>query len=467
MIDAKDLKLEIVTKARNDGLLRPVVYSEEATKVLNVRPVKTEWGWDQGRPIYGRLPMISEAYQKSYDIDHAAVYLDPSIPIAVGPGTLQVLKYERDWRILDVQSGTITWEFGELNVERLRIDTASLDSGRGLQDGVYQVGYRLKRVPREKETLYPGYAKAYAEETSIGEILFAYDISGDTSEHRAAYAITDQRAQSWWPNDYYGADGYLVGTHYTFDFKEPTSIESFNLHADADKAGANLALYTSEDAILWRKRGQYQPTDSGWSVDSQGDDVQYYRLFFWDGNVSINHITFTGTGYIRDRQVLFEDSIAEPYIENMYDAIEDNHILLAAFTVIGGAIHSVDDKRRVTYEKYQPVASWLTKFSDEQIRCRFNDVVRYAQRSMAPSTASYHYYDEMDDSLCWGLGEVSLGSETDVPIIRYPTEIELIDPTVEPTSIDHVLQPVSDGHIATRPYAQTTLQNWSLDNGLY
>ena len=130
-------------------------------------------------------------------------------------------------------------------------------------------------------------------------------------------------------------------------------------------------------------------------------------------------------------------------------------------------IQSVNDKRRVTYEKYQPVADWITKFSDEQLRCRFSDVVNYSIKSLAPPSASFHHYDEMDDSTCWGLGQASIGTILDVPVINYPSEIELIDPVVEPISIDHVLQPVSDGHLATPPYAQTTLQDWSMDNGHY
>ena len=466
-MEAKDLSLEIATKIRNDGLTRPTVYSPEALKVLSAEPIKTAWGWDHGRPVYNRLPMVSEAYQKSYDVDQAQVYLDPTIPIAVGPGTLEVVKNQRDWRILDVQSGTITWEHGELSTERLRIDTSALDSGRGLQDGVYQVGYRLKQQRQNNNAQYPGFALAYAEERSLSDMQFAYDVSGDTPEHRSAYAINDNQNNSWWPNDYHGADSYITGTHYTLDLLEPTQTQQFTLRADEELAGANLAYYASEDAILWRKREQITAVDDVWTVDAQGDDTRYHRFFFWDGNVSINKIDYTGFGNFRDNRVLFDESVAEPFIENMYDVVEGNYILLAVFTVRNSVIQNVDDKRRVTYEKYQPVSDWITKFSDEQLKCRFRDVLTYSINSLAPPSANFHHYDEMDDSICWGLGNATIGALSEAPVISYPTEIELIDPVVEPTSIDHVLQPISDGHIATPPYAQTTLQDWSMDNGLY
>ena len=466
-MDSKDLSLQIATKIRNDGLTRPIVYSPKALKVLRAEPINTAWGWDHGRPIYNRLPMIGEAYQKSYDSDQAQVYLDPSIPVAIGPGTLQVVKDQRDWRILDVLGGTITWEQGEIEVERFRVNTALLNSERGLQDGVYQIGYRLKLQPRTVDSLYPGYVEAFSDERSLGDILFAYDVSGDTTEHRAPYAISDNTDESWWPNDYYGADSYITGTHYTIDLQQPISSQGYFLDGDLGKIGANLALYTSDDAILWRKRDQVRPDGKGWEVDAQGPDARYHRFFFWDGNVSVNRINYTGNGYFRDERVLFEDTVAEPFIEDMYDTIDGNYILLATFTVVGGTVKNVDDKRRVTYEKYQPVADWITKFGDEQLRCRFDDVVQYSAKSLSPVTAHYQYYDEMDDSLCWGLGNVSIGSERDAPVIRYPEIIELIDPVVEPTVIDHVTQPVADDHLATPPYAQTTLQDWSLDNGLY
>ena len=108
-MDEQDLSLELVTKIQGDGTTNQVVYSPEALEVLQAKPQLSAWGWEQGRPIYHRLPMVSEAYQKSYDVDQAMVYLDPTIPIATGPKTLECFKSERDWRVLEVMDGTISW----------------------------------------------------------------------------------------------------------------------------------------------------------------------------------------------------------------------------------------------------------------------------------------------------------------------------------------------------------------------
>ena len=463
-MDAKDLTVEIVTKLKNDGIVRPKVYSPEALKVLSAEPVNTAWGWDNGRPIYNRLPMVGEAYQKAYESDQAEVYLDPTTSIANGPGTLQVVRAEQDWRILDVLGGVITWQEGELTVPRMRINTASLDSGRGLQDGEYQVGYRLLKTDKEAGG---GYELAYTDNGSMANLQFAYDSSAETTLHRKPYGISDSLDESWWPNDYYGADGYLVGTHYTFDFIEPTDTKTFQLNGDLGKISASAAHYVSDNAIIWLKRSQITPDLKGWTFDAQGPEYRYHRFFFWDGNVSINSVFYTGEGLLRDRRVLFPDTEAVPFVENLVDTIDGNYILLATFTVKNSVVFTVNDHRRVTYEKYQPVADWLTTFGDEQLRCRFDNVVKYNSLFMDPTTADFHYYEEMDDSACWGLGEVSLGLERTVPKIDYPNEVELLNDDVSALMIDWTTYPEENGDLVTPPYAQTTLQDWSMDNGYY
>ena len=121
-MEPTDLNLELVTKIRGNGTTPHKVYDPRALHVLAATPQLSAWGWVHGRPIYHRLPMVGEAYQKSYNPDQAMVYLDPTIPIANGPGTLQVIKNQRDWRILDVMGGTISWRYGEFDVQSERLN---------------------------------------------------------------------------------------------------------------------------------------------------------------------------------------------------------------------------------------------------------------------------------------------------------------------------------------------------------
>ena len=171
-MEPSDLNLELVTKIKGNGTTPHKVYDPRALDVLDAKPQYSAWGWEHGRPIYHRLPMVSEAYQKSYDADQAMVYLDPTIPIAKGPGTLECFKSERDWRILEVMDGTISWKHGEFDVERRRIDLMEFNNGFGLQDGEYQVGYVLTHVDEEpEESRFPGFVLANATKSNFSKIL--------------------------------------------------------------------------------------------------------------------------------------------------------------------------------------------------------------------------------------------------------------------------------------------------------
>ena len=470
-MESSDLNLELIVKTRGTGQTPHKVYDQRALKVLNAKPQLSAWGWDHGRPIYHRLPMVSEAYQKSYDADQAMVYLNPTIPISVGPGTLQVIKSERDWRILDIMDGTISWKYGEFDVERDRINLSELNQGLGLQDGEYQIGYKLRHVDGlPEESRFPGYALTNSLRGSLSEVQVAFDSSGETITHRNAYAIDYQKSTSWWPNDYYGADGYLAGTHYTLDFVESVQANEFLISGDPDKTSAKCALYGSNDAIVWYKNDQVESENQRWRLPAQSLDYRYFRFHFWDGTASIKDIAYTGQGYQRDNRVPQGDSSAEFYLESLYEAIEGDHILLAHFTVKGGAVTNLIDHRRVTYEKYQPVADWLTTFHDEQLKCNFDHVVYYSEQYLSPITSDFHIYEEMDDELCTGLGKITLGNQNDVPVVRYPDVVELLpDTSIDASMIEYVPYPQSLGDLATKACTDDEFINkpLNIDNGIY
>ena len=86
---------------------------------------------------------------------------------------------------------------------------------------------------------------------------------------------------------------------------------------------------------------------------------------------------------------------------------------------------------------------------------------------MDPTTAHFQFYDELDDSACWGLGEIDLGNISQVKKIDYPSEVALVDSDVSPNMVEYIVDPEDDGDLATPSYANYTLNNWSMDNGNY
>ena len=144
-----------------EGRVKPVVYSDAGLAAKNIKPVKTAWGLEDGKPILWRLPAVSEQYRKEFPgvIDLGYVYIDPRKNWAKGPGTLEVGTWADDPSILTVQSGTITWVYGQKNLEAFAVDISTLNEGNGLQDGEYQVGYLLEQgIPEVDEASLTGSA---------------------------------------------------------------------------------------------------------------------------------------------------------------------------------------------------------------------------------------------------------------------------------------------------------------------
>ena len=462
------------------GTSEPKQYSEEAAKLLHVEPLKTAWGWDHGRPVYNRLPMISEGYQKSYDKDHALVYINlKETNRSVGPNTLEVTKNKDDWRILEIQNGNVYWEHGEARCEAIGVDTRQFNDERGLQPGAYQVGYKLTKYDDLPETVRPGFALAYAQDAFVADIELAYHVNRETLDHRKEYAIyTTDDNKSWWSNRVAEAGGYYKPAEFTLDLLESVKAESITVHSDGEHDSAKMAVYGSDDAIIWYREDQVTAERGTWTANLPQVPQRYRKLFFWDGSVSISNIQYTGDAYFLDRAVRPPSTRTELFLESMYEEIEGNFVLLATFDIMdNGAITNLRDMRRVTYEKYQPVSDWLTTFEDEQMRCLFDDVVKYSEMYMSPPTADFHLYNEMDLSNCLGQDQITLGSTDDNLTIIFPDEVELVEASRDPIrtnslvdveNVDLLADPTDDSSLATKKYTDYTLrESWSIDNGQY
>ena len=79
---------KIVTKPLVDGFARIDVANSEALDILNLSPVSTVWGRSSGRPIYDRLPGISQGYREEYfgEVGRGLVYVEPQFGVTFGPG---------------------------------------------------------------------------------------------------------------------------------------------------------------------------------------------------------------------------------------------------------------------------------------------------------------------------------------------------------------------------------------------
>lgn len=514
----------VLVRPFSEGVVRPKVASEGALEVLHKEPIKTVWGWNGGRVIYDRLPEVTGTYKQSYtnpDLqrynDQTFVYLQQPFQNGIGPGSLECGVKETDFSLFQVYGGQITWSAGTVTVPTLEVDVTQLNDGNGLQDGAYQAGYLLSEtVPSS-----PTYTVARVEDSLIGEAKIAVAASSEWIEHPASYAISDvPMTGAWWPYDFSIAGDYTKASWYVLDFTYAVAPEKFELIGDSTTPPNSYAsLYWSDNAIVWYKDQQTSAAEGTYTFLPSSGAHDYWKFFFWGrsprGNVplkaSISELRYTGDALWPNYTSLTPSPFAEPYIDDLYETIPQEHIQLCSFSVKDGKIYDIADNRRFIYRKFEPVASWLTNFQDTMLRCYFDDIVNYSRDFMAPPTADYKYYEELDDSLCNGRGFLTVGDIESSLTIDFPSRVletlggnssvEVFNAKLKsdpipgvnldidgatdsqlqsdgsnliqrggifPQQIWELRDPTNPGDCANRAYVDFQLNlSWSIDNGFY
>ena len=364
MTTREQLVKPVVTKVRSNGLVQPRVASEEALKVLHKEPVPTVWGREAGLPVYDRLPGISQAYKIEAGPDSAYVYIAPNFQKREGPGSIQPGRLDSNFSTFTMENGTITWSKGQVEVSQLAIDISKLNNGSGLVDGQYKAGYLMNfAVP-------PVPARTFASQTDavLSDAYVAYASGRDLIYHEDFRALSEDAEQAWWSGEEAEAGTYKNGSWYVLDFKEPVWPERIQFVGQTgEKATAKLAVYCSDDAIIWDKQAQVNPFDGSWtyqSLNTTGVKKRYWRFFWWDGEVTVGNILYTGEALYEDARKNGPISSALPFIDDLFEEIDDVHLLVATFEVSDRKIVSVTDQRRFIQRKFEPVAQWLTSFED-------------------------------------------------------------------------------------------------------
>ncbi len=467
----------IVATPNSRGVVQPKVATPEALQLLNLEPLKTVWGWE-GRTVLERLPAESQAYQLGYDKDQAYVYIEPQFGLGYGPGSIEVGYDTATQKVLSIEDGLITWKKGQAGVQLLQVDISTLNEGLGLQDGEYQTGYTLRVDYASSDSLIPGYSEVSVTDESLAKAALVVAASGQSGDHRKSFALESTAVnETWWPGKTTAVNEYYPGAWLVLDFLQPAVASAFKVVGDKNiQNTASCTLYYSDDAIVWNKSVEVRPIDNDWLFEVFGDTThRYWKLFFWGGDAAVSDIRYTGNAYYPDNRTVGPVPIAEPYIDDLYEEIVGDFILLAHFTVVNGIISEVRDQRSFINRKYEPVAEWLTTFPDEQIRCLFDDVQNYSAKFLSPPTADFHFYNEMDDSICDGLGELTIGNEEEEAVIVFPDVVEITTATgsgviagLTAPEVNLVLAPTTDGGLATKVSTDDTFDiPFTCDDGIY
>jgi hypothetical protein len=460
---------KIKTKTFVDGFARISVIDEKASDILNLNPVDTVWGRSGGRPIYDRLPGVSQAYRKEYEgeINTGFVYIEPQYGNYSGPGSLETGALQDDPRVLIVYNGTITWTNGQIPTSTLAINLETVVDG-GIQDGNYQVGYYLdKNVPASVGNFPYAISSFFLSGSST-----IYATNRAAKDHRLDYAISEESNEYWMPSEYGEAGTYEDGSWISFDFTETVTASIFEFKAPTIAlATARCALYRSNDAISWQLADSVTPRNGVWTLNNSEGKARYYRALFWSGKVAISEVRYSGEALFPNRRPTGPISSAEIFLEGEFDQIDRPHILLSIITVSDYRVTGIRDVRAFTTVKYEPVASWLTDFQDGVLRKLITDISSYADLYLAPTTGATNFYDSLLEA------GVTLESDTSAPTIEFPTEIELNHLTfvngqevstsiVSPVGIYLLGEPTDPSDLTSKAYSDLSLIP-TLDDGKY
>lgn len=454
------------------GLSKFNIISDEARRVKSLDPVQTVWGRSTGRPIYDRLPGVSEQYRIDYwgDAKIGLVLIDPGVGGLTGPGSMEVGYLADNHSLLIIQSGVITWAYGQIKTTGLAVDLRSLVAG-GVQDGVYRVGYYLDYTaePAEQYSLFD------VDDYSLSATASIYAASSEATQHGLHFVFSDVDDGNWRPTAPDDASNYDSGASITIDFTEPVISKKFLISGTAE-AGVRCALYTSDDAVVWTLADQAY-FDNGWelSITSLAPS-RYKKFFFWNGEIEVTGVRYSGQALFQNQRPSGPVSQAEPFIDDEVEEANRPHITLAEIEVRNQKVASVVDLRKTTKTPYEPVAKWLTDAQDSSLRSLVTDVAEYAPRYMSPPSACADMYSGL-----YQTGFV-LAPEIERPEIVFPGYISLksgwyvpdqgggsaytSDSSVMPKGIIRLGDPLEQGDVSTKEYTDLALIPL-FDNGQY
>ena len=460
---------KVKTKAFVDGFARISVIDDRASEILNINPVDTVWGRRSGRPVYDRLPGVSQGYKEEYagEVGTGLVYIEPQFGKYSGPGSLEVGIWQNDPKVLIVYSGTITWAKGQVPTSTLAINFETVIDG-GIQDGEYQIGYYLdESIPADTGT-----TKFEVTAYSLAASTTLYSTNKIAKNHSLAYCISDNTDGYWTPTEFNDAGAYSDGSWIVFDFTAPVKTSSFEvIGLNSQLTTAKCALYRSDDAINWELADVTSASGNKWVVNNSEGTSQYYKLYFWDGKVTVSEVRYSGEAFYLNQRPSGPISSAQIFLEPAYDQIDRPHILLGLIRVQNYEITSLQDARNFTSTKYEPVASWLTSFQDDVLRKLITDISGYASLYLSPTTGASSFYEDLLQS------GVELGSELSVPRVVFPNEVELDPPTivmnqqvetstVNPSGIYYLSSPTDASDLSPKSYVDQTFIV-TLDDGKY
>lgn len=394
------------------------VLSPQYVFVKGESPRPNEWVAG-GRPIYDRLPAISERYRIEFglDGDTAYTYIPTGLGTA-GKGTMQV-QTSGDESYLTIQSGEIVSKYGRISVDPVIIDLRLV----GMLSTRYFIGYQIfsDDAPFDAEYAVEDFSLAgYALNIGSG----TDSVSG--WRYTPQFAFADSSKVAWRNHDTmfpsYTGDAYLF---WQSELSASYSKIKLRCPPNAVCTGtASLYYQTCPNPI----QGEIYCSNPEWSIQSttevQKDSEGYYFEFYtptptpqygwkvtWtDSEVSIAAITVTGTVTLKRKPsnpLTYCQLIAYP--ENavpkatLSPSGEEIPLVLCSLAIVdvnnAYQVEKVSDIRQIVNTDYEPIADWLTRAWDTNLINLYEQVDNFSNTWMSPVDSMYPEYETLTNDL--------------------------------------------------------------------
>lgn len=399
------------------------VLSPQYIRANNLGSRPTEW-IPEGRPIYRRLPAISETYQIDFynvvaesnissnslnvtgiaDIGYSFVPYGDSID---GATSMQVVSSENNQNLL-VKAGYIVWKYGKTQVLPTIANLQILE----VTSGKYDIAYQLLYDDSPQQNFYE------VEDFALtGQPLNITSSTDSVTGWRypAVNAFLNTSSQFWSNEDsYFPSSVQPIESYLQWSSELAQSYSKITLRLPSGAAytgtatlsyadGSNLSTVmttgvVSDSSGLYFEFNVESPVfQTGWNVS------------FSSSTVSIQSITVSGMLTLltpmsapSPRAVLVmypTGTLPQTTTNGEGQEIPATYCHLAQVDVnTAYEVTKIQDTRSIIHRDYVPVANWLTLPFDQDLTDMYLQVLHYPDLWMAPPTALKQEYAELSSS---------------------------------------------------------------------
>ena len=369
-------------------------------KNLESRP--TEWV-PGGRPIYRRLPAISETYQIDFYnivpesnvgpgyIEEIGYVFVPWGESALGSSSVLVSVSESKGDLI-VSSGNLVWKQGKTFVYPALINLEVLDVLNGKYDLAYQLIYNDEPLPYQ-------YSVTDFALTGLPLTITASTDSITGWRYPAVNAFLDTTTLNWSTEDsYYPSYAQPTSSYIQWDSALAQSYTSITLRCPTGTAYTGTAtLYYVNNGVL------SEVTSTGISSDDTGQFFTLviaeqvlqtgWRVEFSSTKISIQSITITGVITLLEKPSVSVPRASLVLYPSGTLPVGETFCSLAEITVNNEfQVTKLKDTREIIRRDYTPVADWLTKPFDTDLINLYEEVSTYPTTWMNPPTAMKQEY---------------------------------------------------------------------------